>query len=156
MILNGAVIRFKTRARLELNSHARFLFGKQVMEPQEATTPARRVYYALQQAYTGPEALREEHFARARQMIAALCESAPGTVSEFSAGTPPGTAQEAVKQETINRETANQETMKMSWAVLLGLAGEATVLAALKCARQIIRAEEGLPPQRRERPAASL
>ncbi|HTQ72007.1 MAG TPA: flagellar biosynthesis repressor FlbT [Acidocella sp.] len=71
MILNGAVIRFKTRARLELNNHARFLFGKQVMRAEEATSPARRAYYALQQAYIGGEAERPAALLRAREMIGA-------------------------------------------------------------------------------------
>ena len=47
MVVNGAPIRFRTRARLELTAHARFLFGKQIMAPEQANTPARRLYFAL-------------------------------------------------------------------------------------------------------------
>ena len=64
MVINGAAIRFRTKSRIELASRARFLFGKQIMAPEKATTPASRIYYALQTAYIGtdderPSALEE-------------------------------------------------------------------------------------------------
>jgi flagellar protein FlbT len=77
MILNGALIRFKTRTRLELNTQARFLFGKQIMQPQDAVTPASKIYYALQEAYIGDEAARPAALAHARALIAQLPAS-PG------------------------------------------------------------------------------
>ncbi len=55
MVVNGAAIRFRTRSRIELTAHARFLFGRQIMGPNEADTPARRIYFALQTAYIGDE-----------------------------------------------------------------------------------------------------
>ena len=55
MIVNGAPIRFRTKTRLELTAKARFLFGKQIMQEDEATSPARKAYYALQHAYIGAE-----------------------------------------------------------------------------------------------------
>ncbi len=55
MIINGAPIRFKTRSRIELAGQARFLFGKQILTPDEANTPARRIYFALQAVYVGTE-----------------------------------------------------------------------------------------------------
>jgi flagellar biosynthesis repressor protein FlbT len=76
MILNGAVIRFKTRTRLELSTQARFLFGRQIMREDEATTPARRAYYAVQQAYIGAEDERPAAFAAARGLIEGLRDSA--------------------------------------------------------------------------------
>jgi len=69
MILNGAVIRFKTRTRLELNTQARFLFGKQIMQAEEAVTMPRKIYYALQNAYIGPEEVRAEALFEARTLI---------------------------------------------------------------------------------------
>ena len=51
LVINGATIRFRNRVRVELLSRARFLFGKQIMAPHEATSPARQIYYALQVAY---------------------------------------------------------------------------------------------------------
>ncbi len=55
MIVNGAPIRFRTRSRIELTAKARFLFGKQIMPPDQADSPARRIYFALQSAYIGSE-----------------------------------------------------------------------------------------------------
>ena len=39
MIVNGAPIRFRTKSRIELTAKARFLFGKQIMPPDQADTP---------------------------------------------------------------------------------------------------------------------
>jgi len=50
MILNGAVIRFKTRTRIELNTQARFLFGKQIMQQDDAVTLPQQIYYATNRA----------------------------------------------------------------------------------------------------------
>jgi flagellar protein FlbT len=70
MIINGAPIRFRTKSRIELTAHARFLFGKQIMAPDQADTPARRIYFALQSAYIGTPEERERGLARARELIA--------------------------------------------------------------------------------------
>jgi flagellar protein FlbT len=70
MIVNGAPIRFRTKSRIELTAHARFLFGKQIMSPEDADTPARRIYFALQSAYIGADGERASGLAAARQLIA--------------------------------------------------------------------------------------
>ena len=70
MIVNGAPIRFRTKSRIELTAHARFLFGKQIMAPEEADTPARRIYFALQCAYIGVDAERAGGLESARRLIA--------------------------------------------------------------------------------------
>lgn len=72
MIVNGAPIRFRTKSRIELTAHARFLFGKQIMAPSEACTPARRIYFALQTAYIGSPEERDAGLAQARHYIAAF------------------------------------------------------------------------------------
>jgi flagellar protein FlbT len=69
MVVNGAAIRFRTRTRIELTAHARFLFGRQIMSPQEADTPARRIYFALQTAYIGDEQERRHGMADAALLI---------------------------------------------------------------------------------------
>jgi flagellar protein FlbT len=69
MIVNGAPIRFRTRSRIELTAKARFLFGKQIMPPDQADTPARRIYFALQSAYIGEETEREAALDAARHFI---------------------------------------------------------------------------------------
>jgi flagellar protein FlbT len=70
MVVNGAPIRFRNRVRIELAAKARFLFGKQLMAPDAATTPARRIYFALQTAYIGTEEERAGGLAWARELIA--------------------------------------------------------------------------------------
>jgi len=69
MIINGAPIRFRTRSRVELTAHARFLFGKQIMAPDQADSPARRIYFALQSAYIGDEDERPRGLTAARALI---------------------------------------------------------------------------------------
>ena len=70
MIINGAPIRFRTRSRIELTAHARFLFGKQIMLPAEADSPARRIHFALQSAYIGDDDERARGLSAAREVIA--------------------------------------------------------------------------------------
>ncbi len=70
MIVNGAPIRFRTRSRIELTAKARFLFGKQIMPPDQVDSPARRIYFALQSAYIGNETEREGGLESARHFIA--------------------------------------------------------------------------------------
>ena len=72
LMLNGASIRFRSRTRIELTAHARFVFGKQVMSPEEARTPARRLYFALQTAYAGEAEERAPGLTTARTLGAAL------------------------------------------------------------------------------------
>ncbi len=68
MVINGAPIRFRTKTRIELTAHARFLFGKQIMPPQEADSPARQIYFALQSAYIGTDEERVQGLATAREL----------------------------------------------------------------------------------------
>jgi flagellar protein FlbT len=75
MIVNGAPIRFRNRARIELTARARFLFGKQLMTPDMANTPARRIYFALQTAYIGDYEERKIGLQLARDLIAEFHEA---------------------------------------------------------------------------------
>ena len=70
MIVNGAPIRFRTKSRIELAARARFLFGKQIMPPEQADSPARRIYFALQSAYIGNDEERPRGLRMARELIA--------------------------------------------------------------------------------------
>jgi flagellar biosynthesis repressor protein FlbT len=72
MIVNGAPIRFRTKSRIELTATARFLFGKQIMPPDQADSPARRIYFALQTAYIGTDDERIRGLESARELIAAF------------------------------------------------------------------------------------
>jgi flagellar protein FlbT len=72
MIVNGAPIRFRTKSRIELTAKARFLFGKQIMAPDQVDSPARRIYFALQSAYIGSAEERIQGLAAARVFIDAF------------------------------------------------------------------------------------
>jgi flagellar protein FlbT len=114
MIVNGAPIRFRTKSRIELTAHARFLFGKQIMSPEEADTPARRIYFALQSAYIGTDAERGGGLVSARSLI-----------DEFKAVTT-----SALVREILERALALAETDDC--------------YQALKLARRIMRHEDAV------------
>jgi len=119
MIVNGAPIRFRNRARIELTAKARFLFGKQLMTPDMADTPARRIYFALQTAYIGDHEERKAGLENAKQLIAEFREA---TTSNLA-------------REYLDRA--------------LALAEEDQCYQALKFARRVMRHEEvvlGLSP----------
>ena len=112
MIVNGAPIRFRTKSRIELTAHARFLFGKQIMEPAQADSPARRIYFALQSAYIGQDDERALGLSSARDLIAAFKDATSS----------------ALAREILDRAMAAAE-------------GD-DCYAALKLARRIIRHED--------------
>jgi len=119
MVVNGAPIRFRNRTRIELAAKARFLFGKQIMSPEAATTPARRIYFALQTAYIGTDEERASGLGAAR-----------GLIADFNAATTSALAREMLTQA-------------------LDLAEADDCYAALKLARRVMRHEEevlGLGP----------
>jgi flagellar protein FlbT len=119
MVVNGAPIRFRNRARIELAAKARFLFGKQIMAPEAAITPARRIYFALQTAYIGNEDERPGGLVSARRLIA-----------EFQEATTSAQAREMLREA-------------------LALAETDECYQALKLTRRVMRHEEeilGIPP----------
>ena len=114
MVINGAPIRFRTKSRVELTAHARFLFGKQIMPPDEANSPARRLYFALQSAYIGTDEERPRGLANARVLTEAF----------------KGATTSALARDILDRALAAAE------------ADECYV--ALKLARRIIRHEDAV------------
>lgn len=81
MIVNGAPIRFRTKSRIELTARARFLFGKQIMPIDQADSPARRIYFALQSAYIGSEEERPDGLRSARQLILSFKDATTSTLA---------------------------------------------------------------------------
>ncbi|HEY8611421.1 MAG TPA: flagellar biosynthesis repressor FlbT [Roseomonas sp.] len=81
MLVNGAALQFKTRTSVMLGNHARFLFGKQIMSQEDARTPARRIYFAIQAAYVAEDAERPAYIVAARELT-----------DEYSAATTSDTA----------------------------------------------------------------
>ena len=60
MILNGAVLRAVGRTQLSLENNASVLRGRDIMNPDGANTPAKRLYFACMMAYIDPDA-RDRH-----------------------------------------------------------------------------------------------
>ncbi|MBL7599205.1 flagellar biosynthesis repressor FlbT, partial [Escherichia coli] len=59
-IVNGAVIRAVGRTQLAVENQVSILRGREIMRPEEATTPARQLYFAAMLAYIDP-ANRDDH-----------------------------------------------------------------------------------------------
>jgi len=59
-IVNGAVIRAVGRTQIAVENQVSILRGREVMQPEEATTPARQLYFAAMLAYIDP-ANRAQH-----------------------------------------------------------------------------------------------
>jgi flagellar protein FlbT len=114
MIVNGAPIRFRTKSRIELTAKARFLFGKQIMPPDQVDSPARRIYFALQSAYIGDDDERPRGLVAARELIA-----------EFK-----GATTSALAREILDRALAAAEADDC--------------YQALKLTRRIIRHEDAV------------
>jgi flagellar protein FlbT len=70
MVVNGAALEFTSRTSILLSNRARFLFGKQLMAPEKATTPSRRIYFAIQSAYVAEQPERPGFVALARSLSA--------------------------------------------------------------------------------------
>ncbi len=79
MIVNGAALHFLSDADLRIANKVRFIYGRQLMSPDEATTPARRIYFAVQNAYVGEPDERIQATAEARLLIGMFREA---TLSE--------------------------------------------------------------------------
>ena len=129
MVVNGAPIRFRSRTRIELAAKARFLFGKQIMPPEAADTPARRIYFALQTAYVGTDEERAGGLAAARRLIA-----------EFQEATTSALAREMLRRA-------------------LAFADADDCYQALKLARRVMLHEQevmGLPPAAPARAACAV
>ncbi|MDO3693215.1 flagellar biosynthesis repressor FlbT, partial [Pseudomonas sp. DKN 2791] len=50
-IVNGAVIRAVGRTQIAVENQVSILRGREIMRPEEATTPARQLYFAAMLAY---------------------------------------------------------------------------------------------------------
>jgi flagellar protein FlbT len=114
MVVNGAPIRFRTKSRIELTAHARFLFGKQIMPPDDADTPARKIYFALQCAYIGTDEERPRGLASARELSRKFKDATTSVLA----------------REILDRALAAAEANQC--------------YAALKLARRIIRHEDAI------------
>jgi flagellar biosynthesis repressor protein FlbT len=56
LFLNGAVIRADRKVRIEVLNDAVFLLGTHLLQPEDAKTPLRQLYFAVQTMLVEPEA----------------------------------------------------------------------------------------------------
>jgi flagellar protein FlbT len=75
MLVNGAALQFQTRASVVLSNRVRFLFGKQILAPNDANTPARRLYFAIQAAYICEDVARPQFLDLARDLAAEYADA---------------------------------------------------------------------------------
>ena len=61
LIINGALLRSVGRTDLCIENNVTVLRGREVMPPEDATTPARRLYYACMLAYIDPAGAAAHH-----------------------------------------------------------------------------------------------
>ena len=71
MIVNGAVLRSVGRTDLSIENAAAILRGRDLMTPEEANTPARRLYFACMMAYID-DGERTQHQDDIVQLVRAL------------------------------------------------------------------------------------
>lgn len=60
LVINGAVIRSSGRSNIMVENKCSVLRGRDIMMPEDATTPARELYFLCQMAYMEPE-FRQDH-----------------------------------------------------------------------------------------------
>jgi flagellar protein FlbT len=115
IIINGAAIRFRAKSRIEITGKARFLYGKQILRPEDANTPASLIYLAIQNAYIGAG---EEH-------MRAIDETR-GLIAQFKASTKSKLANEILdKIMTLVEASQCYAALKLARRVMQH---EATVL----------------------------
>lgn len=76
-IVNGAMLKAVGRTQLCIENKASILRGREVMPPEEATTPARKLYLACMLAYIDPEH-RVTHQDTILEMLRELLATLPG------------------------------------------------------------------------------
>jgi flagellar protein FlbT len=78
LYLNGAVIKVERKATIELLNDAAFLLEAHVIQPAEANTPLRQLYFVLQ-----TQLMARDGAPLARQMFRTML---PATCEAFAAG----------------------------------------------------------------------
>ncbi len=75
-IVNGAVLRAVGRTQIAVENQVSILRGREVMQPDEATTPARQLYFATMLAYIDPASRSQQQDAIVT-LIGALITALP-------------------------------------------------------------------------------
>ncbi len=72
LFLNGAVIRADRKVRIEVLNDAVFLLGTHLLQPEDAKTPLRQLYFAVQTMLVEPEAAAQAKFVALRMLTGLL------------------------------------------------------------------------------------
>ena len=84
----AAVVRAVGRTQFVIENHAAILRGREILAPEEATTPARRLYFACMMAYIDPNGRtghQDQIVELLRELLAALeAEEAKATCIRFA------------------------------------------------------------------------
>lgn len=74
LYLNGAVIRTDRRVTIEIMNDVTFLLASHVLQPEQATTPLKQLYFVVQSALMDPAAI-EPITAMTSEMLARTIDS---------------------------------------------------------------------------------
>jgi flagellar biosynthesis repressor protein FlbT len=74
LFLNGAVIKADRKVRIDILNDAVFLLGTHLLQPEDATTPLRQLYFAVQTMLVEPDAATNAK-ALALRMLAGLMQA---------------------------------------------------------------------------------
>lgn len=69
IIINGALISADSSIGLTIHNKVTLMLERQLVRPDEATTPARRIYYAIQNAYVADPEEQPNWLAQANRYI---------------------------------------------------------------------------------------
>lgn len=82
--INGAVVKVDRRVNLQLLNDVSFLLDQHVMQPENATTPLRQAYFAVQTALITPaEASEAARLARSILLNVSRCVETPTIAVEL-------------------------------------------------------------------------
>mgnify|MGYP001175461767 CR=1 FL=1 len=84
LIVGGAVVRNgPTRCDLLIENDVPILRGKEVLSLDEATSPCRRIYFAIQLMYVDPEH-HADHQKLYLQLVREVVEASPSTTAQLA------------------------------------------------------------------------
>ncbi len=88
IIINGAVMRAAGNASIVLENRATILRGKDIMAPDEADTPAKRLYFACMMAYLDSEnrAQHQENILELYQPLMGIFQTGQAHISMIEIG----------------------------------------------------------------------
>ena len=117
IIINGAVIEnLGSNSKLSVHNQAAILRGKEVLSAEDSTTPASRIYFALQCAYIFPQNRGEyiESYAKLLDEYLEACPSAKSITDGIQASVDTGQLYKALKttQDLIIHEAEILNTLQ--------------------------------------------